>query len=234
MDSDNMPGRCQQWREGESSPATGNLSARPAGKPGSLFAKERLRRSLLRHCPVATAKYTERSVCVFKAWRNLSGPIWLQGRNQTSGQGRAASRRPTPCPSKGTRREGRAPSHRPQMSSDRLFLDRVARQHCPSPLHRHGQTNTASHQPPSKQDISTLQGIGHFYFALTEIPNSIQVQSQSLPVSFPWSRQKLRACSGESPPASSWGWVFDGFSWLSRTSNPFSGRVPKISPRRAD
>jgi hypothetical protein len=23
------------------------------------------------------------------------------------------------------------------MSSDRLFLDRVARQHCPSPLHRH-------------------------------------------------------------------------------------------------
>src|SRR5205814_4663134 len=24
------------------------------------------------------------------------------------------------------------------MSSGRLFLDRVARQHCPSPLHRHG------------------------------------------------------------------------------------------------
>ena len=27
------------------------------------------------------------------------------------------------------------------MSSDRLFLDRVARQHCPSPLHRHEQIN---------------------------------------------------------------------------------------------
>ena len=27
------------------------------------------------------------------------------------------------------------------MSSGRLFLDRVARQHCPSPLHRHGQDN---------------------------------------------------------------------------------------------
>ena len=27
------------------------------------------------------------------------------------------------------------------MSSGRLFLDRVARQHCPSPLHRHGQNN---------------------------------------------------------------------------------------------
>jgi len=53
-------------------------------------------------------------------------------------------------------------------SSGRLFLDRVARQHCPSPLHRHGQTNTTSLQPPSKQDISTLQRIGHFYFALTQ------------------------------------------------------------------
>ena len=28
------------------------------------------------------------------------------------------------------------------MSSGRLFLDRVARQHCPSPLHRHGQHNS--------------------------------------------------------------------------------------------
>ena len=167
MGSGNMPAFWKQWREGESSPATGNLSARPAGKPGSLFAKERLRRSLLRHCLVATAKYTERSVCVFKAWRNLSGPMWFQNQNQTPGRDRTASRRPAPCPGKGTRREVHALSHRPQMSSDRLFLDRGARQHCPSPLHRHGQTNTASLQPSSKQDISTLQRIGHFYFALT-------------------------------------------------------------------
>jgi hypothetical protein len=166
-----MPGCGGQWREGESSPATGNLSARPAGKPGSLFAKERLRRSLLRHCPVATAKYTECSVCVFKAGRNLSGPMWFQNRNQrqnqTPGKGRAASRWSASSPGKRTSREDHALSHRPQMSSDRLFLDRVARQHCPSPLHRHGQTNTPSLQPPSKQDISTLQRIGHFYFALT-------------------------------------------------------------------
>jgi len=53
-------------------------------------------------------------------------------------------------------------------SSDRLFLDRVARQHCPSPLHRPGQTNTHPLPASSKQDISTLQRIGHFYFALTE------------------------------------------------------------------
>jgi hypothetical protein len=52
-------------------------------------------------------------------------------------------------------------------SSDRLFLDRVACQHCPSPLHRHGQTNTHLLQPQPKPDISTLQSLGHFYFALT-------------------------------------------------------------------
>jgi hypothetical protein len=53
------------------------------------------------------------------------------------------------------------------MSSDRLFLDRVARQHCPSPLHRHAQTSTRPLHALAKQDISTLQRIGHFYFALT-------------------------------------------------------------------
>jgi hypothetical protein len=53
------------------------------------------------------------------------------------------------------------------MSSDRLFLDRVARQHCPSPLHRHPQITTHSSQAQAKGDISTLLGRGHFYFALT-------------------------------------------------------------------
>ena len=53
------------------------------------------------------------------------------------------------------------------MSSDRLFLDRVARQHCPSPLHRHGQNNMRFPEGPGEGDISTLLGRGHFYFALT-------------------------------------------------------------------
>jgi len=134
--------RLRQWREGESSPDTGNLSARPAGKPGSLFAKERLRRSLLRHCLVATAKHPEPSGCVFKAWRNLSGPMWFQDQNQTPERGRAASRWSAPSPGKRTCREEHIPSHRPQMSSGRLFLDRVARQQCPSPLHRHPDHKT--------------------------------------------------------------------------------------------
>src|ERR1700689_1239050 len=46
-----------------------------------------------------------------------------------------------PDPSPRTRREERALLIVP-MSSDRLFLDRVARQHCPSPLHRHVQNNS--------------------------------------------------------------------------------------------
>ena len=53
------------------------------------------------------------------------------------------------------------------MSSGRLFLNRVARQHCPSPLHRRDQTNMHFVPNLRKQDISTLQRIGHFYFALT-------------------------------------------------------------------
>ena len=129
----------------QSSPLTGKRSARPAGKPGYSFAKERLRRFLPRHSLSATANnYTEASMCVFKAWRNLSGPMGLQhqGQNQTLGRGRAASRRSAPGPGKRTRREDHAPSHRPQMSSGRLFLDRVARQQSPSPLHRHDHHNS--------------------------------------------------------------------------------------------
>jgi hypothetical protein len=41
-------------------------------------------------------------------------------------------------------------------SSGRLFLDRVARQHGPSPLHRHSQFNMHSSQDQAKGDISTL------------------------------------------------------------------------------
>jgi hypothetical protein len=52
------------------------------------------------------------------------------------------------------------------MSSDRLFLDRVARQHCPSPLHRHTQINMHSSDNLAGGDISTLPAWGHFYFAL--------------------------------------------------------------------
>src|SRR5713101_10207053 len=80
---------------------------------------------------------------------------------------RAASRWSAPGPGKRTRREDHAPSHRPQMSSGRLFLDRVARQQSPSLLHRQPQHNTHSSSDRAKGDISTLPARGHFYFALT-------------------------------------------------------------------
>ena len=72
-----------------------------------------------------------------------------------SGPGYRTRRKNTPCPSSA-------------MSSGRLFLDRVARQHCPSPLHRHTQINMHSAEAHGKGDISILPGRGHFYFALTK------------------------------------------------------------------
>lgn len=104
---------------------------------------------------------------VFQAWRNLSGPMWFPSQNQTPGREPTASRWSAPSPGRRTRREDHAPAHRPQMSSDRLFLDRVGRHQSPSPLHRHEQINTHSQPPWFKGDISTLLARGHFYFALT-------------------------------------------------------------------
>ena len=49
-----------------------------------------------------------------------------------------------------------APCSSSTMSSGRLFLDRVARQQSPSPLHRHPQINTHSPDARGKGDISTL------------------------------------------------------------------------------
>ena len=67
-----------------------------------------------------------------------------------------------------TERDGwSAPCPSSAMSSDRLFLDRVARQHCPSPLHRHAQIIMHFKTAPLKPERSTLLGIGTFYFALT-------------------------------------------------------------------
>ena len=171
----------RKWREGKSSPYTGKLSARPAGKPGDfLIAKEGLRRSLPRHCfPQLQRTILGAQYAFWKAWRNLSGPMGFQHQNQTLGWDQTASRWSAPGPGKRTCREDHAPSHRPQMSSDRLFLDRVVRQHCPSPLHRHAQTITPPLRARIKPDISTLQRIGHFYFALT-------LRNGSSTVTLPW------------------------------------------------
>ena len=166
----------REWREGKVRPIPGN-------SPHDRLVSRGIIPSLRRICDdpfptthsfSATAtNHTRRPVCVFQAWRNLSGPMWFQNQNQTPGRGRAASRWSAPSPGKRTRREDHAPSHRPQMSSGRLFLDRVARQQGPSPLHRHPQINTHSQGVQAKGDISTLPGRRHFYFALTNKKKSL-------------------------------------------------------------
>jgi hypothetical protein len=158
----------REWREGKVRPIPGNSPHdRPVSRgfqsprricddPFSATPFLQLQRAILR-----------RPICVFKAWRNLSGPMWFPNQNQTLGWDRASSRWSVPSPGNRTCREDHAPAHRPQMSSDRLFLDRVARQQSPSPLHRHPQNNMHSREAQAKGDISTLLGRGHFYFALT-------------------------------------------------------------------
>ena len=159
----------REWREGKVRPIPGNSPHdRPVSRGDSLV-KENLRRSLPATSSLPMHRtILRRPVCVFKAWRNLSGPMWYQGQNQTLGRDRAASRWSAPSPGSRTRREDHAPSHRPQMSSGRLFLDRDGRHQSPSPLHRQPHNNTHSQKPQAKGDISTLPERGHFYFALTE------------------------------------------------------------------
>jgi hypothetical protein len=117
----------RKWREGKVRPVPGNSPHDRQVRRGYFFTlKESLRRSLRRHS-VPLHAILRPSVCVFQAWRNLSGPMGLAKPNQTLGRDQTASRRSAPSPGKRTRREEHAPSHRPQMSSGRLFLDRVGR-----------------------------------------------------------------------------------------------------------
>jgi hypothetical protein len=154
-----------KWRQGKVRPLLGNSPLdRPVSR-GIYF-------TIWRICddPFNATPFPQRPGpygCVFQAWRNLSGPMWFPSQNQTPGRDRTASRWSAPSPGRRTRREDHAPAHRPQMSSGRLFLDRVGRHQSPSPLHRHEQISMHFSEPSAKGDISILLGRGHFYFALT-------------------------------------------------------------------
>ena len=167
----------KKWREGKVRPVRGN-------SPHDRLVSRGISFSFWRICddpfpatpfPQRHRSILRRPVCVFKAWRNLSGPMWLpsQNQNQTLGWDRAAFRWSAPSPGSRTCREDHAPSHRPQMSSGRLFLDRVARQQSPSLLHRHPQINMHTPEAQAKGDISILLTRGHFYFALTISPGTM-------------------------------------------------------------
>ena len=152
----------------QSSPYTGKLSARPAGKPGD-FLIVRGEFATIPSSPLDSRSIKNTEAPQYAFWRH--GGIYLvrwgfPKQNQILGQDRAASRRSAPSPGKRTRREDHVLSHRPQMSSGRLFLDRVARQQSPSLLHRHPQINMHFPEPRGKGDISTLLGKGTFLLCL--------------------------------------------------------------------
>lgn len=157
-----------EWREVESSPSTGKSSARPRFR----FAWEHLRRSLPRHSIPAVDQLPGPPAGVFKAWRNLSVRCGFKFKTKSRGGNRLPpAGRPR---TQAKERAGRiTPFSSSAMSSGRLFLDRVARQQSPSPLHRHEQPNTHSRRAPAKDDISTLPGTRHFYFALTAKPRKL-------------------------------------------------------------
>ena len=164
----------RQWREGESSPCTGKPSARLAGKPGDFFLVEG-EFATIPSPPLPCHRCKELYLAPGMRFSRHGGiylvrcgPFKTKVKTKPRGGRRATSRRSAPSPGRRTRREDHALAHRPQMSSGRLILDRVARQHCPSPLHRHAQTTTPPRPALRKPDISTLQRIGHFYFALTD------------------------------------------------------------------
>jgi hypothetical protein len=132
--------RSPGWGEAESqkAPMTGKFAAHPAGWPGSSYAWANLRRFLLRLTPFAYTGKPE--VLSMRFLRNAESICPMRGpRPSLNWNNDLPPIDSNPSPR--TRREDRILPI-VQMSSGRLFLDRVARQHCPSPLHRRDQINT--------------------------------------------------------------------------------------------
>ena len=160
--------RLGEWWEGKVRPIPGNA---PHDRPVSrgICPLRRIcddpflatRFPLLIERTIPGARYA-----FLKAWRNLSGPMGFK-QNPTLGPNRAASRRSARDPGKRAQREDHALSHRPQMSSGRLFLDQVGRHQSLSPLCRQADPNMLSANPWAKPELLTLQKTGSSHFALT-------------------------------------------------------------------
>jgi hypothetical protein len=179
----------------QSSPFTGKLSARPAGKPGTISSSRRICDDLFRATTFPLQRrILSHSVCVFQAWRNLSVRCGFKVKTKPWGG-------TVPPPDGRPRaqvkeRVGRTtPFSSSAMSSGRLFLDRVGRHQSPSPLHRQPQNNMHSAEPRAKGDISTLPGRGHFYFALT--PHCPALRRMSVRDKLQKLRKEVRICYTE-------------------------------------
>jgi hypothetical protein len=104
----------RKWREVESSPLTGKLSARPEPvSPGSLFVKESLRRSLPRHPFSPLQRTILRAPSMrFQGRAESIGPMWFQTKTKVQTKTWAGDQ-PPPAgrpryPGKRTRREDHA------------------------------------------------------------------------------------------------------------------------------
>jgi hypothetical protein len=158
-----------KWREGKARPIPGNSpNDRLRRGPDFQSSQEGLRRCLQRHSLRAAVERAAAPLR-FQGMAESIGPMWSQTKTKTmqTGERGAASRWSAPRPSTRTRRKERALYPSSTMSSGRLFLDRVARQQSPSPLHRQPELNMRPAEHREKGDISTLRNGGHFYFALT-------------------------------------------------------------------
>ena len=146
----------------QAAPITGRSTAPPAGKPECLMALVNLRRWLRRQLPGRRSMPEDLSVRFLRHAESIA-PMWglRLGLSWTGGLPPTGA-----SPSLRKRREERfLPIV--AMSSGRLFLDRGARQHCPSLLHRRDQINMTFFQACQKGTFLLCQPGGHFYFALT-------------------------------------------------------------------
>jgi hypothetical protein len=165
----------RKWREDKVRPIPGNSPHERLVSRGIFPSSKRVCDDPLRATFFASVSGTILRLpgCVFQAWRNLSVRC---GPNKTKPWG-GVQPPPVGRPRAQVKEHGgrTAPFSSSAMSSNRLFLDRVARQQSPSPLHRQPQHNMHSSGVRTKGDISTLPARGHFYFALTAVPPPLTI-----------------------------------------------------------
>src|SRR5216683_6327306 len=186
-----LPVRATERAKSQRRPVPGNSPDDRKDYPDFESSQESLRRCLPAHpatqtvCSAAvrtTGRAEGPQPLRFSGMTESIGPMWSENQNHLNLGARCRLPLIGPrAPVQG--RDGRsAPCSSSAMSSGRLFLDRVARQHCPSLLHRHPQNNTHPSEGRAKDDISTLPGGRHFYFALTleDIPLTSLVRERTL------------------------------------------------------
>ena len=152
----------RRWREGKVRPIPGSSPHdRPVSRGISSSLKESLRRSLPRHrIPHQSRIILGAQYAFSKAWRNLSGPMGLnfknQIQNQIPGRDQTASRwRPEP-------RQKNAPGGTRLFSSSAdEFRPAIPRSGCSPALPVSASPASPDYHAPSPRPSNT----GHFYFA---------------------------------------------------------------------